>query len=406
MVPPSTNPVKLILVDGLDGVNSNKFYHMFPNGESFDVEFGRVGATLQKSSYPISKWSSKYKEKIKKGYKDVTDLVKTNKVSSGYKTLNNPKIDNLFQILLGFAKQSVQNNYVISSDAVTVAQVVEAQGILDELTKLAVMGISQQDVNKLLLRLYTIIPRKMNNVKNYIIHAGIDTATELQSFRKIIDSEQATLDVMNGQVKIRGTTDTVQQTILDALGLVVEVGDGSDEQIVKNLMGHDQREYKAVYKVIHDQSRTRYNRFVDSASYKRQELFWHGSRNENWISILQTGLKIRPSNAILTGAMFGHGIYFADKYRKSANYTSLSGSYWAKGSANKAFIALMKVHLGNPFEIIRHTHDCYNLDKERLKKKGDYDSVFAKGGADLVNNEYIVYDDAQSTIEYLIEIGN
>ena len=40
-----------------------------------------------------------------------------------------------------------------------------------------------------------------------------------------------------------------------------------------------------------------------------------------------------------------------------------------------------------------------------MDKEG-YDSVFAKGGADLRNNEFIVYDGKQCTIAYIIEMRN
>ena len=160
-----------------------------------------------------------------------------------------------------------------------------------------------------------------------------------------------------------------------------------------------------MYRVIHIDTQSRYSKHIDTVKNKKAELFWHGSRNENWISILQTGLKIRPSNAVLTGAMFGHGIYFADKYRKSAGYTSLSGARWTSGRDNRAFLALMDVHVGKQYDILHHSHECYTLDAKKLVAKGGYDSVFAKGGADLINNEYIVYQEAQSTIKYLVEVG-
>lgn len=41
-----------------------------------------------------------------------------------------------------------------------------------------------------------------------------------------------------------------------------------------------------------------------------------------------------------------------------------------------------------------------------IVKENGYDSVFAKGGADLRNNEYIVYRPEQCTVSHLIEIGN
>jgi acyl-CoA thioesterase YciA len=71
---------------------------------------------------------------------------------------------------------------------------------------------------------------------------------------------------------------------------------------------------------------------------------------------------------------------------------------------NKAFLALFDVHLGKQKEILHHTSSCYSLSKKVLEKEG-YDSVFAKGGADLRNNEYIVYNPAQCTVSHLIEIG-
>jgi poly [ADP-ribose] polymerase len=389
--------------------NNNKYYNMIPNGSTFIVEYGRVDVTKATETYPISKWASKYKEKRKKGYNDVTHLVKENvkKASSGYKQIENPRINSLFETLQKFAKGSIKENYSISSDSVTQAQVDEAQHIVDELTTLTKTTPDISKINKTLIQLYTVIPRKMKNVRDHLLDER--TKPDLALFRDIIDNEQKTLDVMAGQVKIQSVYDpsdesTLEHTILDALGIVVEPGGSEDETVVLRLMGPDFREFKSVYKVIHKNSRTLYKENLDKAANKKTDLFWHGSRNENWISILQSGLKIRPSNAIHTGSMFGDGIYFADKYRKSANYTSLRGSYWAKGSHNVAFLSLMDVHLGNQLTIARHNHDCYKYSRDYLNKMGGYDSVFAKGGADLINNEYVVYDNAQCTIKYLVQI--
>lgn len=59
------DPIELIMVTEY---NSNKFYRMTDTGDGlFKVEYGRVGVTSIDESYPISRWDSKYKEKIKKG---------------------------------------------------------------------------------------------------------------------------------------------------------------------------------------------------------------------------------------------------------------------------------------------------------------------------------------------------
>ena len=54
--------------------NHNKYYNLFPEGNQFKVQYGRVDSTKTERYYPISKWDSQIKSKLKKGYQDVTDL--------------------------------------------------------------------------------------------------------------------------------------------------------------------------------------------------------------------------------------------------------------------------------------------------------------------------------------------
>jgi poly [ADP-ribose] polymerase len=147
-----------------------------------------------------------------------------------------------------------------------------------------------------------------------------------------------------------------------------------------------------------------FDNHFSKAKTKERKLFWHGSRNENWFNIIQTGLMIRPSGAVHTGSMFGDGIYFANKAQKSIGYTSLSGSYWARGGSNKAYLALYDVHVGDQKHIHKHDSSCYSLSKAVLDREGK-DSVYAHGGIDLRNDEFIIYDGQQCTIAYIIEIG-
>jgi poly [ADP-ribose] polymerase len=103
--------------------------------------------------------------------------------------------------------------------------------------------------------------------------------------------------------------------------------------------------------------------------------------------------------------MFGNGIYFADKAQKSIGYSSLRGSYWTGGTSNTGFLALFQVHTGNWLHIRNHEYWMYDLTEQKLKNRGPYDSLFAEGGADLRNNEYIVYNLAQCTVKYLVELS-
>jgi poly [ADP-ribose] polymerase 2/3/4 len=413
VIPPPTGPVRLIQVRPTElekGKGTNKFYNMTPDGAEFIAEWGRVGHEPDTKRYPISKWEKTYKEKVfrkDQPYKDVTHLAAVKRRASGLQKIANTKVDDLFTRLLGYSKTSVAQNYTITSDQVTEAQVKEAQSFLEALTKFAKKGTGKAEVNKLLLDLYMVIPRRMGNVNHFLLASDIKTQDDLDRIRSIIDSEQKTLDVMAGQVQMAvndvpddGTAPA--KTILDVLGIVVDVGTDKDEQIARKMMGPDAGELRAVYTVSHNLTQSKFQQHLAGAGNKKTELLWHGSRNENWISILQSGLKIRPTGAILTGSMFGDGIYAADKYRKSAGYTSLAGSYWVRGQESTAFLALMNLHVGNQYVVTRSDS---SLSKKKLDSLGNYDSTFAKGGIDLINNEYIVYTEQQSTIAYLVQVG-
>lgn len=57
------SPVYLVMVTTN---NNNKYYRMIPHGDTFEAEYGRVGASCQHASYSMSQWNKKYNEKIKK----------------------------------------------------------------------------------------------------------------------------------------------------------------------------------------------------------------------------------------------------------------------------------------------------------------------------------------------------
>jgi poly [ADP-ribose] polymerase len=222
--------------------------------------------------------------------------------------------------------------------------------------------------------------------------------------------EQATLDVMRSQVELNkdkdeDQSDSQEVNLLRDLGLEVEEeNDPAVIKKIKKLMKDDASRFYRAFAVKNVSTQQSFDGFYKDARYKKTELFWHGSRNENWLSILKTGLVLRPANAVINGKMFGYGLYFADKFKKSLNYTSLRGSYWARGSQDRGYLALFDVHVGKQLKIKKHQPWCYDLSEDNLRARGTYDSLYAKGGADLINNEYIVYNSAQCTIRYLVEV--
>lgn len=384
--------------------NNNKFYNMQENEDgTFSAKWGRVGATKNTTIYPIEKWEKQYNSKIKKGYKDISSLKTESKVQS-YKDLNDKEILNFLLELQKYSKQSLLENYTVSSKSVTKAQVDEAQNILNKLSKyMTPKKFNRYEIDTLLKELYITIPRKMKKVQDFLINGEGD----LKKAKQILIREQDSIDNMSQAVSMNQTdnTDEKEITIEDALNIKVEHITDEDKEIILKKMGKNANQFKKAYKIINTKSQPKFDAQRNKSHKHWTKLLWHGSRNENWLNILKTSLMIRPTCAVFTGAMFGDGVYFADKCQKSVGYTSLRGSYWTSGSDKKGFIALYEVNTGKELRTQSRESWMSNLTEKKLKARGDYDSLFAKGGVDLINNEYIIYNQNQCTIKYIVEIA-
>ena len=179
-----------------NGVQNNKYYQMTNNGDgTFTVKYGRVGASEQTRNYPISQWYKKYNEKINKGYQDVTDLqedliVKEEKKKDNtYREIQNKVVSELVDKLQSLAKASVDANYKVKANAVTQKMVDKAQELLDSLVD---FKGTVDEFNEQLIKLFTIIPRKMGNVNEHLIR-------DLDDIQHKITEEADILDTMRGQ---------------------------------------------------------------------------------------------------------------------------------------------------------------------------------------------------------------
>jgi poly [ADP-ribose] polymerase len=427
--------------------NRNKYYNMFeqPNG-TFKAAYGRVDGPETVKDYPMSKWDSILADKTgrrEEPYRDNTDLFITEaaapaadkKKSTGmFSASRSAEVQQFIKALMSHANASVQQNYKVEVNAVTKVQVAAAQAQLNKLTQMAKPGQRIDDFNQALIDLFMIIPRKMKRVQEHILvdlegYKGSTLTQDLilnqdnsrfsgKGVNIILSEEQATLDVMAGQVNANVAVtedegDGQEHDILTTLNLDCElVTSAAEIAMIKKKMDHnpngrsgDEQSHRFIraFRVSNKRSDVDFDKYIGGQGNKKKELLWHGSRNENWWSIYQQSLKIRPTNAVITGKMFGYGIYFADKAKKSIGYTS--GGYWAGGaSRGSGYLALYDVHQGNTYNVKKHdsrVHPTMTWDK--LRGLGDYDSLFATGGYDLINNEYIVYQEPQCAIRYIVE---
>ena len=124
---------------------------------------------------------------------------------------------------------------------------------------------------------------------------------------------------------------------------------------------------------------------------------WHGTKASNLLSILRQGLIIPPANAVqCTGRMFGNGIYGSQQSTKALNYAT---NYWNPlgDDEERVFMLLCDFAMGKEYH--PQGSNC------RFPVAG-YDSTYvAPGGANIINQESIVYSTEQVNIKYLCEFS-
>jgi len=319
------SPIELVMVTEN---NNNKYVTMtdLDNGY-FKSTWGRVGGHSDSMEYPISKWDSYRNSKTKKGYRDVSDLKIESK--SGEYTFKGKGVDHFFTTFSRYTRDNVGRNYTIAVGSVTKAMLDEAQGILNHL-----IGLSDVErFNKHLLELYTVLPRKMNDVRAYLVRddKGLD---------KLIAKEQDVLDSLSSSV----VTNVVEsgQVFEDSFGIEMEEVDcpQSIRGLVTKTKSHGADIYK-VFKVEHKTGQDKFNTWLEQQDNKNVELLFHGTRNPNVFSILKSGLLIRPTNAVsIAGDAYGLGVYHSAHFQKSLGYTGYD--------TDKIFF-IQSVHMGNPY---------------------------------------------------------
>lgn len=407
----------LVMVNA--NANNNKFYRMIPEGNSFRVEYGRVGNTsFQKRTYPSHSFHDKYNEKLRKGYTDQThlyvDCISTATVSdtkdgeTTYKEISDVSVRKLVNQLMNFANAHIRNNYTISSMDVTENMVDEAQKLINLLPYISSVG----DFNNRLIEIFTVIPRKMRKVEEHL-------AVTVSDFPEIIEKEQDLLDIMKTQVvtaqkekkEDQKSEKKSEKTILDAMGISIKPVTAKEDAYIRKYLGRTlQGNYVQAFRVENKKTRKKFRDYHKEIGKEKEiKQLWHGSRNENWWNIFNTGLVLRP-NAAITGKMFGYGIYFANRAAKSAGYISTYGSRWAGGNSRTGYLAIFDVLYGDPYifdKNWRSEFSSLNYEKLQSLKKGA-DSFHAIGGkgTSLQNDEIIVYKEEQVTIKYIVEISS
>ena len=412
--------------------NHNKFWRAIPDADQqgFTAEWGRIGAnSVQSKHYPISMYDRKIGEKLNKGYVDQTHLMKVAVDATGedgFKAIADKDVNALVRALRRYANETIKQNYTISQDAVTQDMLDAAKNAIDELNKYADELSKSSDPNATMRRfnnsliyLFKTIPRKMSKVQLFLLQSP-----DASEAAKIIDREQKLYDVLlaNFQTQQASTTNANTQntastsagpteTILEKFGLECKlVDDQAKIDDVKKQLGSVASNFKRLFVVVNKKTQDKYTSLMNANPSYETKLFFHGSKNENFWSILKNGLLLNP-NAATTGKMLGLGLYFSPLAAKSLNYTSLRGTTWANGNSNIAYMAIFAVGLdpNNYYNVTTQSmiNSCHGLNWNKLQKlQPGATYVYAHGGLGypLRADELCIYREEQCTIRYLVEL--
>ncbi|EEM25277.1 MULTISPECIES: WGR domain-containing protein [Bacillus] len=393
------------------GANSNKFYilelrELADGTYIVHSEYGRVGKAPQTTSknceaLPVakSKFKTTLNQKIRKGYKEVELDVSGNsqstvEVSKDTKKEDLDKVKDKVLRFIGTLYKS-STSYLVKSiqtplGALSGNQVAKGHAILDKIEALLNSpNKTTKEFEILSDEFYSIIP--------FVFGARVDYSNMIiNSFQRLNDRKDL-LGVIESVVKVQNSLEKTLDDKYKALGVSLKALSKRTKEykrIVEKVMstkGHNHHFDFEVQEVYEVEDMAGYNSF-NPYNVSTMELF-HGSRNENVLSILQSGLKVKPSSAVHTGSMFGGGIYTADCSTKSANYCWGFGS---RSDNDSHYLFLCDVATGKIKE--------YDSAQSHLRSAPwGYNSVKGVKGRHLLHNEYIVYKESQVKIRYIIE---
>lgn len=390
--------------------NHNRFYRMRLDGNVITVESGREGATPLKQRYPARIWNTLYGKCIADGYIDRATIGSSIKKREKYAPIGDALVRDFFEHIKQCVKRSLKETYTVEQESVTAQHITAAQEILDDI---AAHLDDMEYVNDGLLKLFVVIPRKMKDVGE-LLADSVDKERERSTFN-VVKREQDNLDrlkaVKNADAAKAARVEDDRETELEALGLDIRPCTETEVENIKKHLGEESAKFFCqAFRVRNKMTEKRADAYNKAHRLKKSDIhfYYHGSGNENIYGLMTQGPKINPKNVVYTGSLFGKGCYMAPRAKKSIGYTSLSGSFWKGGRADRAYLMVYKVAYKNALHLTgdpKCGSGSRNFTAQSIKP---HDAVYAhKGylmgaGNPLRNDEAIVYNEAQLDLQYVI----
>lgn len=422
--------IKLIKVEnGIDPktglpVNNNKQWtgRLFDD-ESWTAEWGRVGCAKPDSGtwQTTKKFEALVRSKLKKGYSEVKTigsvaaLSGSSSIAKGHDLhiiaksqlikSSNPVLEKLIARFVQANVHKITSSTQITYNSttglfatplgiVTMDGLIEARNLLADIAPFVRKSKFGTKSDALLCKYLRLIPQNLG-MKRFSTQTVIPDDNAIQKQNDLIDSlESSYRATLTAPAAAPGSPAKAQEQVfkvdLDVLTDFTERArlDRFFEQSKKRMHGYDNVRVKEIYTVnIHEMTNA-----YEHKTGSHKEVF-HGTSQANCLSILKSGLKTSPpSTAAIAGRMYGNGIYGAINSTKSLGY---SYGRWGQGGVGDAgWLFICQFAMGKTYD----TDGSLYSGAPR-----GYDSVWAKAGRSLSNDELIVYRNAQVRITHLLE---
>lgn len=404
------------------GENANKWWtgQLFDDG-SVKATWGRVGYSGDSGEWQggDSYLAKKVKEKIKKGYSEQKTVgavnacqgsgqsVKNSDLHSIAKSqllkVSNPTLERLIKRFVDANVHKITSSTQITYNSstglfatplgiVTMDGLTEARELLAKLAPLVRNHRFGADADALISKFLRIVPQHIGMGK-FNAEKLIPDDNALQKQSDLIDSLESSYQAMQSTPATANNTKKVEQVFQVDLDVLTDTAERTRlnnyfERSKKQQHGYDNVRVREIFKVTVQDMDKAFERNTSPI----KEVF-HGTSQANCLSILKSGLKVSPpSTAAIAGKMFGNGVYGAINSTKSLGYTY---GRWGQGGVGDAgWLFVCDFAMGKTYS----THDSLYSGLPR-----GYDSVWAKAGQSLRNDELIVYRNNQVNIRYLLE---
>jgi predicted DNA-binding WGR domain protein len=405
-LPPAGEPTerRRFQLTNLDG-NNNKYYLVetwaLPDGQLFfRATYGRVGSSPQIDEKLTSAvWvERKIREKVNKGYQEVTLHRPAVAAAAPADPLRIPtKVQQLVDYIYVEAGEKIASYLAVGVDGLSQDQIARGRKLLT-LAQNQYTTWQQSQAQAAFQLLAGTVQGYYNAVPTQL-PSRIDRQQVVLDFCKAFDEQEDRLNQLEAAIATLSVQkQDPQASRYDALGAVIALlpqNDRSYGEIVDYIARTSVHGYKVRVRDVFTLTVPSERRTFEQSQRGRShvELLFHGTAGHNVRHILRTGLICprSPSN----GRFLGHGIYFANKCTKSANYCSV------QGRSVPHFLFLAQVAIGKTYIAPGAMGDL------REPPKG-HDSVLGKAGhtggwgGKLIYDEYVIYTAAQQTLRYLV----